>query len=706
MGYGRDSSLTVYRRAWANLCGAVLLVMAFSPGAVVGQTRTVRVGVYQNAPKVFLDENGQAAGLFIELLEKIAAEEGWTLVYVPCEWAACLQALEDGEIDLMPDVAYSAERDETYDFHRTPVLESWSRVYASPASPINRTTDLNGKRVAVMRGSIQQTVFAQLMDGFGYRVTLIPTDSLAEAFELAANGQADAAIANHLFGDYFYQQYGLKKTTFDFNPAELFYATAEGRNADLLEAIDRRLNEWIPQRGSAYYTTLGHWAERPPYRVPPSVFWVIGGITGLLAATAGAATLFRRQVWVRTKHLEQANAELQESERRYQTLANISPVGIFRTDLDGATIYVNPKWCEIAGMPAEGALGYGWLQAVHPDDRETLRRGWQQATRQHRPSFADYRFVRPDGTTVWVMGQAVPEVDAEGEIVGYVGTITDITERKRAEDEIRTLNAELEERVARRTEELNAALLKAQEADRIKSAFLATMSHELRTPLNSIIGFTGVLLQELAGPLNAEQVKQLGMVRDSAQHLLALINDVLDISRIEAGQLEVERASFDVRAVIESALRSVSPQAQKKGLALSAAIASNVGSVVSDRRRVEQILLNLLSNAIKFTEQGEVRLECRVRDDRLEISVHDTGIGIRSEDIGKLFEPFRQLENGLNRRREGTGLGLAICKTLVGLLGGQIRVESEWGKGSTFTFTLPLAAEGGGHGPHLDHRGQ
>ncbi|MCX7680776.1 MAG: ATP-binding protein [Anaerolineae bacterium] len=692
MAHRQRFRVTVCRCFWGCLLGTlVLLATLLAPSAAYTASRTVRVGVYQNAPKIFLDENGRAAGLFVELLERIAAEEGWTLVYVPCEWAACLQALADGVIDLMPDVAYSAERDEIYDFHQTPVLESWSRVYASPSSPIREIADLDGKRIAVLRRSIQQTVFAQLMEGFGYQVTLIPTDSPAQAFELAAKGQADGAIASHLFGDYFYRQYGLVKTSFDFSPSQLFYATAAGRNADLLEAIDRHLAEWIPNPGSPYYTTLGHWTEvESRYRVPPSIFWGLGGVTALLIAAIGTAVVFRHQVKLRTKRLEQINEELHQSEQRYQTLARISPVGIFRTDADGATTYVNPKWCEIAGISAEEALGDGWLKAVHPDDREALRQGWQEASRLRRPSFADYRFMRADGTVVWVMGQAVPEVNSDGQVVGYVGTITDITERKQAEDEVRRLNAELEERVAQRTKELSVAMHRAQEADRLKSAFLATMSHELRTPLNSIIGFTGVLLQELAGPLNPEQRKQLGMVRDSARHLLALINDVLDISKIEAGQLEVERAPFDIRAAIESALRSVSPQAQKKGLTLTAAIASNVGSVVSDRRRVEQILLNLLSNAIKFTERGEVRLECRVQNGWLEISVHDTGIGIRPEDLGRLFEPFRQLETGLNRRHEGTGLGLAICKNLVTLLGGQIRVESEWGKGSTFTFTLPI----------------
>ena len=165
---------------------AMFLMLAFSSGAVYGQARTVRVGVYQNEPKIFMDENGQASGIFIELLDKIAAQEGWTLVYVPCEWAACLQALEDGQIDLMPDVAYSTERDAKYDFHKIPVIESWSRVYASPGTPINKISDLDGKRIAVLEGSIQQTVFQQLMDGFGYKVTIVPVDSFEQAFALAS----------------------------------------------------------------------------------------------------------------------------------------------------------------------------------------------------------------------------------------------------------------------------------------------------------------------------------------------------------------------------------------------------------------------------------------------------------------------------------------------------------------------------------------
>ncbi|MEX2684278.1 MAG: sensor histidine kinase, partial [Candidatus Sigynarchaeota archaeon] len=213
---------------------------------------------------------------------------------------------------------------------------------------------------------------------------------------------------------------------------------------------------------------------------------------------------------------------------------------------------------------------------------------------------------------------------------------------------------------------------------------------ELRTPLNSIIGFTGILQQELVGPLNAEQKKQLGMVRDSSTHLLNLINDVLDLSKIEAGQLTAVMAPFDLRASIEKCVRTVRPLADKKGLVLETEIGQNVGSITSDQRRVEQIMLNLLSNAVKFTEKGTVRFECKMDENNVSIRVIDSGIGIKKADMDKLFKPFRQIDTNITRKYEGTGLGLSICKKLVDLLGGNIWVESEFGKGSTFSFTLPI----------------
>jgi signal transduction histidine kinase len=259
-------------------------------------------------------------------------------------------------------------------------------------------------------------------------------------------------------------------------------------------------------------------------------------------------------------------------------------------------------------------------------------------------------------------------------------------------DELTDYKGHLEELVDERTADLEKALERAQDSDRLKSAFLATMSHELRTPLNSIIGFTGILTQGLVGPLNDEQKKQLGFVMTSARHLLALISDILDISKIEAGELRLENHPYDLPAVVAKAVKSVEPLAEKKKLSLTCHVEPASLPLVGDPRRVEQVLLNLLSNAVKFTDHGGVNVTVQVNGASVELNVADTGHGIQAEDLPKLFRPFQQLDAGLNRLHEGTGLGLSICKRLVDLMGGTIGVESELGAGSVFRFSLPLSS--------------
>ncbi|MGV8120993.1 MAG: ATP-binding protein [Candidatus Xenobiia bacterium LiM19] len=527
-----------------------------------------------------MSESGRPEGIFIDLIEAIAKEEGWSLEYVPGTWAQGLDRLAVGEIDFMPDVALTQAREQKYAFHQEPVLSDWFQVYARHGSGIRSILDLNGKKVSVLDRSIQQEAFGKTLLGFELNVKLVPFPDFNSAFSAVVKGDVDAVIANRFYGMAHLSESQLEDTAIIFSPSRLYFAAPRRSESEvMLSAIDKHLLRMKKDPTSLYYRSLQRWtSEKMEFRIP---IWLKGvGIAaaGILLLSFLWSVSLRRQVKIRTSQLDASNQEIAHLYKELQRHA------------------------------------------------ETL-----------------------------------------------------------------------EKRVAERTDELtnmNRELLQAKQAaeaaDLLKSAFLATMSHELRTPLNSIIGFTGIMLMGMVGSLNQEQEKQLIMVKDSASHLLELINDVLDISKIEAGQIELTWEPFDMKVAIENSLKKIAPMAEKKGLALTSVIVLPVGQVIGDRRKVEQILINLLSNAVKFTERGEVRLESHIEDDWLVTQVVDTGIGISQEDMDTLFKPFRQVDTGISRQYEGTGLGLSICKRLVEAMGGRIQVESERGRGSIFTFTLPL----------------
>ncbi len=920
--------------------------------------RTIKVGIYENAPKVFTAESGRPAGIFIEIIEKIAEAEGWQLNYVHGTWQQGLERLLKGEIDLMPDVAYTAERDELYSFHKVPVLFGWSQVYARKGSGIQSILDLKGKRIAVLEQTIQFETMKTLARGFELELTLIPVSDYKTEFEMVANGKVDAGVTNRFYGLMNARNSGLEETPIVFDPAHFFFAAPRNASNPLQDTIDYHLAKWKTDPQSVYYAALKRWtSEEVQFSVPVWLQMTGIALTVALLVSLMASAVLKRKVTARTRALDLINQTLRESEQRFRHLFENNPVpmliyqrGTFRM------LAVNDAFVHHYGYSHEEALALNLSDLYPENEKEPIRilaeslKGrayvgewhhrkadgsiitiiarsddmdyWgsdariavitdvtemkrleaeqkliEQALREselkHRTLFEtandgivlmrrdrvidcnaraltifgcsrdqiigapsceylppirpygcssgekanveidlalsggaqcfEWEHSRPDGTQFmaevslnhmelgeevllqaivrditerklaeielrdsserfqtifdmlpWgvcitnpedgtflhvnpsfggVLGYSNEEMightslglniwrsnddrdamirgvrengEFQGEVVlqrkdgvfinanlcaklipldglkSILVVIEDITERKQAAEAIRELNASLERRVAERTSELAVARDRAEAADRLKSAFLATMSHELRTPLNSIIGFTGIILLELAGPLTAEQRKQLEMVQNSSTHLMALINDVLDISKIEAGQLEVRREPFDLRTSIMKVIGIVKPMADKKGLGLSVEMAAETAFLTSDPRRVEQIMMNLLNNAIKFTERGGVTLAAQIVPDpfvtshsEIRISVTDTGMGIKTEDLGKLFQPFRQIDTGLSRQHEGTGLGLAICRRLTELLGGKITVESNWGQGSVFTLSLPVQEQG------------
>jgi len=392
----------------------------------------------------------------------------------------------------------------------------------------------------------------------------------------------------------------------------------------------------------------------------------------------------------------------EERARRWERVFEIAEFGLARVSTEDNTfLEVNRAFAEERGYTPEELVGQSLFVLYPPERRESAARHVHMIDKRGHLRFeTDHR--RKDGTSFPVLLEVATVPDAHGWPESRVVYAIDISDQKAIEAELQHVNASLEEQVRARTEELERAVAElveanAQlvEANEVKSRFLRSMSHELRTPLNSIIGFSDMLLRELAGPVEDEQRRQLEMINHSSRHLLALINDVLDLSRIEADRLVLEWDDVAPGDVAQEAFSAVLPSAAEKGIELSLAVSDGLdGAVIrTDARRVRQILLNLLGNAIKFTSQGAVTLDVRrAAPGMVAFAVTDTGPGIPAERHEDIFGEFTQHEHGLDPEERGTGLGLAISRGLAVLLGGAITLRSAPGEGSTFTLLLPERA--------------
>jgi PAS domain S-box-containing protein len=402
---------------------------------------------------------------------------------------------------------------------------------------------------------------------------------------------------------------------------------------------------------------------------------------------------------------DQANTRTDEAEARsvhailaselgYRRLFETAQDGILILDADtGQVVDANPFMKDLLGYSQEEFLG-----------RKLWEIGPFKGTGASKIAFAELQLkdrIRYEGLPLETKEGRRVEVEFISNAY-LVDTkrliqcnIRDITERKRTEEEIRSLNAGLEQRVAERTIELQSAKEQAESADRMKSEFLANMSHELRTPLNGIIGFSEFLIDGKTGALTPKQTEYVTDIFNSGRQLLQLINDVLDLAKVEAGKMDLHPETFSVGQAIGEVCSVVGPMAQQKKLTINSKVEAATDEVTLDRQKLKQVLVNLLSNAVKFTEDGgSVNVIADLYDQaRLRLQVQDTGIGIKPEDLGKLFIEFRQLDSGLSRRHQGTGLGLALTKKIVEFQHGTIEVESAPGKGSTFTVILPRVSQ-------------
>jgi PAS domain S-box-containing protein len=660
------------------------------------------------APVEFIDEQGNYAGIAAEYVQLLNERLGITMRVVPgLSWSEAMEKAKQGQIDVFAAITPTADREKYLNF-TDPYFKYPFVIFTRDDFPfIAGLESLTNNKVVVVKDYVTH----ELMRTYYPQLDLVAVDTIHDGLAAVSTGTADAFVGDTATATYIIRKYNFANLKIaaptEFKSEGHCFAVRKDW-PQLVSILNKALKNITPQK---QLSISKKWIEIEVEEFPRHYIWFAEATAGLLLVFVVLSSIFRMQVRRRTAELSQKNEQLErdaierqrmedalvESEKRLSQFFHSTFEMVFFHD-NGKILDVNPAAMQTTGYQAKELIGRNILEFVSPESRQTVL--GNMATGVIGPYEID--IVTKSGTCIPV------EIHARNiNLGGYearVVSIRDIRERKRSEAALQRAYDDLEMKVAERTRELVQANEKLQELDRLKSMFIASVSHELRTPLNSIIGFSGMMAQEAFGVLNEKYRDYVARINHSGRHLLALITDIIDLSKIESGRIDIIASDFLLNELISEAVEAIRHQAENKNLAIVIDVPGNI-CVHTDRRRLLQCLLNFLSNAVKYSEQGTITVTAEQTISPQTISpqtisphtmaeitlrVKDTGIGINQEDKPKLFEAFERIDSHLRVKAGGTGLGLYLTRKIATeLLNGEVGVESSAGSGSEFWITIP-----------------
>lgn len=662
----------------------VPLLLVVCPGrASLQESRNLRSAAEYDYPPFVMIQDGVVTGFSVELLQAAANVMGMTVEFDHRYWDEILQGMRAGEFDVIPIVARDPSRAEFMDFSFPYIVIRGNIFVRTGDDRIRTQADLMGKELLVQNADIvhDYAVARNLSD----RITLFRTYS--EAFRMLSQGTGDAVLAANLVGNQVLDQerirnvqavtrlkddgVSLRRLELDDFEQKFCFGIRQG-DSQLLADLNEGLA--IVYGDGTFQALYRKWFpflidDRPS---PALIATWLGAILGPLVVLGILLynVALRRQVNVQT-------LEIRKSYQLLESIMDNTPSPIYLFDTGGRLITCNARFSVLMGRPKEELKGKTRHDFMPVDIAENHRANDLDVMKLGKGIQFD-ETNREDGSTRYYQSLKFPLYNELGNVYAICGISTDITERIDFDRQLMQNNRDFEQ-----------AKLDAEQAASVKSRFLSNMSHEIRNPLNGIIGLTKLLSRTRLDP---EQQEYVQLIKSSNDLLLGIVNDILDLAKIESGRRELRPEAMDIREEIRELVDSFRYQAAEKGLGLDWRVDESIPrTILIDPRSLRQILINLLNNAVKFTDQGGVSIELvQGTPGWMRLTVKDTGIGIPKDKLEMVFEKFSQLDSSYTKRFQGTGLGLSIVRELVELLGIRLEVESEHGKGSCFSLNIPL----------------